>query len=111
MDIDLMCSPAFDMRELGRMRTVACLAQKIAHVGNMLTTYPSEVVERDVSSPIISLALRKGVIREDELADKASIPKVGKLEWVYKNKAYSYIKKVPESETQIRTIYITVLSY
>ena len=94
------------MRELGSMRTVACLAQKIAHVGNMLTTYPSEVVERDVSSPIISLALRKGIIREDELGDKAAVPKVGKLEWVFKNKAYSYIKKVAEYEKEIRSINI-----
>jgi len=106
IDMDLMCSPAFDMRELGPMRTVACLAQKVAHVGNMLTTYPSEVVERDVSSPIISLALRKGVIREDELGDKAAVPKVAKLEWVYKNKAYSYIKKVAEYEREIRSINI-----
>src|SRR5438876_393113 len=55
MDMDLMCSPAFDMKELGPMRTVASLAQKIAHIANLLTTYPSELVERDVSSPIISL--------------------------------------------------------
>ncbi len=106
IDMDLMCSPAFDMKELGPMRTVACLAQKVAHVGNMLTTYPSEIVERDVSSPIISLALRKGLIREDELGDKAAIPKVSKLEWVYKNKAYSYIKKVAEYEKEIRSINI-----
>lgn len=106
LDMDLMCSPAFDMKELGPMRTVACLAQKVAHVGNMLTTYPSEVLERDVSSPIISLALRKGIIRPDELGDKAAIPKVSKLEWVYKNKAYSYIKKVAEYEKEIRSINI-----
>jgi hypothetical protein len=104
IDMDLMCSPGFDMKELSPMRTVACLAQKVAHVGNMLTTYPSELVERDVSCPIISLALRKGLIREDELGDKAAIPKVSKLEWVYKNKAYSYIKKVAEYEKEIRSI-------
>jgi len=106
LDMDLMCSPTFDMKELGAMRTVACLAQKVAHVGNMLTTYPSEVVEHDVSSPIISLALRKGIIREDELGDKAAVPKVAKLEWVYKNKAYTYIKKVAEYEKEIRSINI-----
>jgi hypothetical protein len=106
IDMDLMCSPSFDMKELGPMRTIACLAQKVAHVANMLTTYPSEVVEHDVSSPIISFALRKGVIREDELGEKAAIPKVAKLEWVYKNKAYTYIKKVAECEKEIRSINI-----
>jgi len=106
MDLDLMCSPAFDMAELGQMRTIACLAQKVAHVANMLTTYPSEIAERDVSSPIISLALRKGLIRKDELGDKTVLPKVSKLEWVFKSKAYSYIRKVAECERQIRSVNI-----
>lgn len=106
LDMDLMCSPSFDMRELGSMRSVACLAQKVAHVGNLLTTYANELVERDVSSPIISLALRKGVIRREELGDKAALPKVSKLEWVFKNKAYCYIRKVAEYEKEIRSINI-----
>ncbi len=104
IDLDLMCSPAFDMRELGLVRTVACLAQKVAQVGNMLTTYPSEVLECDVSSPIISLALRKGVIRKDELGDQSIIPKLNKLEWVFKSRAHSYIRKVAEYEKEIRSI-------
>ncbi len=104
MDMDLMCSPAFDMRELGLVRTVACLAQKVAHVGNMLTTYPSEVLEHDVSSPIISLALRKGLIRRDELGNALAIPKLSKMEWVFKNRAHTYIRKVAECEKEIRSI-------
>lgn len=106
LDMDLMCSPAFDMQELGPMRTIACLAQKVAHVANMLTTYPSEIMERDVSSPIISLALRKGVIRKDELGDASALPKVSKMEWVFKSKAYIYIRKVAECEKEIRSINI-----
>ncbi len=106
LDMDLMCSPTFDMKELGPMRTVACLAQKVAHVGNLLTTYPSELIERDVSSPIISLALRKGLIRKEELGDKSAIPKVSKLEWIFKNKAYTYIRRVAECEKEIRSINI-----
>ena len=106
LDMDLMCSPTFDMNELGAMRTVSCLAQKVAHVGNLLTTYPSELAEKDVSSPIISLALRKGLIRRDELGDSAMLPKVSKLEWVFKNKAYTYIRKVAEYEKEVRSINI-----
>ncbi len=106
LDMDLMCSPTFDMKELGAMRTVACLAQKVAHVGNLLTTYPSELIERDVSSPIISLALRKGLIRKEELGDKSVLPRVSKLEWIFKNKAYTYIRRVAEYEKQIRSINI-----
>jgi len=106
IDMDLMCSPAFDMKELGPMRTVASLAQKIAHIGNLLTTYPSELVERDVSSPIISLALRKGLIRKEELGDKAVLPRLSKLEWVFKNKAYTYIRRVAEHEKEVRSLNI-----
>jgi hypothetical protein len=106
IDMDLMCSPAFDIKELGPMRTIACLAQKVAHVANMLTTYPSELVERDVSSPIISLALRKGLIRKEDLGDEAVLPKVDKLEWVFKSKAYSYIKRVADYEKEIRSVNI-----
>jgi len=104
IDMDLMCSPAFDMRELGLVRTIACLAQKVAHVGNMMTTYPSEVLESDVSSPIISLALRKGLIRRDELGVASTVPKLSKLEWVFKSRAHSYIRKVAECEKEIRSI-------
>src|SRR3989441_12722255 len=104
IDMDLMCSPAFDMRELGLIRTIACLAQKVAHVGNMMTTYPSEVLESDVSSPIISLALRKGLIRRDELGVASTVPKLSKLEWVFKSRAHSYIRKVAECEKEIRSI-------
>ncbi len=106
MDMDLMCSPAFDMKELGPMRTVASLAQKIAHIANLLTTYPSELVERDVSSPIISLAMRKGLIRKEELGDKAVLPRLGKLEWIFKNKAYTYIRRVAEYEKEVRSLNI-----
>ncbi|HEV2121051.1 MAG TPA: hypothetical protein VGS11_13215 [Candidatus Bathyarchaeia archaeon] len=104
IDMDLMCSPAFDMKELGLVRTVACLAQKVAHVGNMMTTYPSEVLESDVSSPIISLALRKGLIRQEELGDASAVPKLSKLEWVFKSRAHSYIQKVAECEKEIRSV-------
>ena len=106
MDMDLMCSPAFDMKELGPMRTVASLAQKIAHIANLLTTYPSELVERDVSSPIISLAMRKGLIRKEELGDKAVLPRLSKLEWIFKNKAYTYIRRVAEYEKEVRSLNI-----
>src|SRR2546427_9675774 len=71
IDMDLMCSPAFDMKELGLVRTVACLAQKVAHAGNMMTTYPSEVLEGDAPSPLISSAIRTRRIRHNELLESS----------------------------------------
>src|SRR2546427_13123760 len=69
IDMDLMCSPAFDMKELGLVRTVACLAQKVAHVGNMMTTYPSEDLGGRRIIQIITLDLRKGLIRHNRIGD------------------------------------------
>ena len=61
-DLDLMCSPDFNYNELGKLREILYLVQEFIHLGNMLSTYTREVEELDVSSPIISLALRRGII-------------------------------------------------
>ncbi len=66
-DLDLMCSPNFDYNELGKLRIINYQVQDYIHIGNMLSTYSREVEELDVSSPIISLALRKGIIEKDIL--------------------------------------------
>ncbi len=106
MDMDLMCSPTFDMKDLGRMRAVGFLAQRVAHIGNMLNTYPGELAEKDLSSPIISMAVRKGIIEKEELGDLSVLPRLGKLEGVFKKKAQSYIQKVSTHEKEISSVNI-----
>ena len=64
-DMDLMCSPCFNFKEMEKLRPVLILAQDVAHIGNMLNTYPKEIEELDFSSPIISLGLRKGLINKN----------------------------------------------
>jgi len=64
-NMDLMCSPCFNFKEMGKLRPILILAQDIAHIGNMLNTYPKEIEELDLSSPIISLGLRKGLINKN----------------------------------------------
>lgn len=63
-DMDLMCSPFFNYEELENLRPILYLVQDVAHIGNMLNTYPKEIEELDFSSPIISLGLRKGLIHK-----------------------------------------------
>ena len=63
-DMDLMCSPDFDYNELKKLRPVLHHVQDVAHIGNMLNTYPKEIVEVDFSSPIISMGLREGLINK-----------------------------------------------
>ncbi len=106
VDMDLMCSPSFDMKDLGKMRAVAYLGQKVAHIGNMLNTYRCEVLERDLSCPIISLAVRRGLIDRNELGDESIIPRLSKLEEIFEKRAHSYIQRASTYERQIRSVNI-----
>jgi hypothetical protein len=102
-DMDLMCSPDFDMKELGNMRAIFYMAQKVAHIGNMLNTYPKEVLEKDFSCPLISLALRRGLIRKEGL-DESVLPKLKKLEPLFKQEAETCIEKVRNYENKIKSV-------
>src|SRR5205823_5175133 len=53
-----------------------------------------------------SLPMRKGLIRKEELGDKAVLPRLSKLEWIFKNKAYTYIRRVAEYEKEVRSLNI-----
>src|SRR5438445_12550692 len=106
MDMGRMCTPTFGTKDLGRMRAVGFLAQRVAHIGNMLNTYPGELAEKDLSSPIISMAVRKGIIEKEELGDLSVLPRLGKLEGVFKKKAQSYIQKVSTHEKEISIVNI-----
>ena len=72
-DMDLMCSPLFDYEEIKILRPILYLAQDVAHIANMLNTYPKEVGELDFSSPIISLSLRKGIITKNMIIKEPEI--------------------------------------
>lgn len=95
-DMDLMCSLNFNLNELGEIRVILYLAQKIASIGNMLNTYPREIIERDSSPPIISLAIKKGYITKDWNYDKE---KLKKLEKIFLKKAKIYINRIKKWRT------------
>jgi len=104
VDMDLMCMPNFDLKELGTMRSISYLAQKVAHIANTLGTYPREVLEKDMSSPIISLAMRKGIITKSELGDRTVLQKLKHLEWVFRSRAFSYLEKIATYEKQVHSV-------
>ncbi|HZY48098.1 MAG TPA: hypothetical protein VFE96_09915 [Candidatus Bathyarchaeia archaeon] len=106
IDMDLMCSPTFDKKDLGRIRSVGVLAQRVTHIGNMLSTYPAELAERDLSSPIISMAVRKGLIERGEMGDPSALTRTRKLEDVFRKKAQSYIVRVAAIEKEISSVNI-----
>jgi hypothetical protein len=49
-DMDLMCSKRFDDSEFGTLRELIYLSQKMAKLGNLIATYPRELLESDMSS-------------------------------------------------------------
>lgn len=50
IDLDLMCSKGFDTHELGTLREIAYISQRMAKIGNLIGTYPRELLESDMSS-------------------------------------------------------------
>ena len=106
LDMDLMCLPNFDLKEMRTMRSISYLAQKVAHIANMLSTYPREVLEKDMSSPIISLAVRKRIITKEDLGGRDVIEKLKPLEWIFRSRAISHVQKVASYEKEIHSVDI-----
>jgi hypothetical protein len=61
--LDLMCSNDFDDSELGNAISLFKMADFVAMLDNAIFTWKREIIERDYSSPIISLALEKKLIK------------------------------------------------
>lgn len=66
-DLDLMHSPSFDRDELGALRKVVRRAQRMARIGNWVTTWERELGEGDFSSGVVVSALENDVVSEKQL--------------------------------------------
>lgn len=65
--LDLMCSPAFDHDELGKLREVVWHAQCMGRIGNLTTTWQRELHENDFSSGVYARALMAGDVTLGQL--------------------------------------------
>jgi hypothetical protein len=104
-DMDLMCSPDFNTDDLGNMRRIFHIIQRIAHIGNILNTYPREIEERDFSSSIISRAIRRGIIREDQLSIE-NLSMFQGLEEEYKREVWVLLEDIQAIEDQVESVNI-----
>ena len=68
--VDLMASPAFDRRELGRLRDVVWHAQCMGRIGNLITTWERELPDGDFTSGIYARAVAEGDVTLDMLQAK-----------------------------------------
>lgn len=64
--LDLMASPGFDKKETGKVIPLFNMADAVAMLGNTINTWPREILEKDYSSPVLALALEKGVVAFDD---------------------------------------------
>jgi hypothetical protein len=85
--LDLMCSPAFDRREVGRLREVVWHAQWMGRIGNLVTTWERELGEGDFTSGVYARAVVRGdvtveqLLAGDQLAIRAAIETGGHEAW------------------------------
>lgn len=71
VDIDLGFSPGFAEEDLATLREVTWDAQRLARIGNWVTTWERELDENDYTSAVITEAIQRGVVTVDELESEA----------------------------------------
>jgi hypothetical protein len=108
-DMDLMCSPTFDKKELKKLRPILHWIEDIVHIGNLMNTYAKEVEEADFSSPMLSLALDKGLFdRQTVLKNpEFAISKLENLVPYFKEKIEDDFQKIEYYADSIKSIDIT----
>lgn len=102
-DMDLMCSSNFKKEKLRKIRPILYWVQDIVHIGNVVSTYSREVRERDFSSPIISLGLRKKLVTKKDIINNPddSIEKLKSLIPNFKERAKDDFRKIEERGKKI----------
>lgn len=108
-DIDLMAAENFNVNELGDLRNIVWNAQQMARIGNWLSTWKREVKEKDFTSGIIAYAIKKGIVRNndllelnaDELIKKIDVPAIKNFFMSSWKKNYEEINSFSSTITSI----------
>ncbi|KAB1198524.1 hypothetical protein GJR99_13755 [Haloferax sp. MBLA0078] len=66
-DIDLMYAPEFDCEDLSALRETVWDAQKLARIGNWVSTWERELHEGDYTAGVVSKTISDGYLTVDEL--------------------------------------------
>lgn len=67
-DVDLAHSSGFEVSDLSALRRTIWDLERMARIGNWISTWERELKDRDYSSGILVAALEEGVLTPDELA-------------------------------------------
>lgn len=101
-DVDLMCFSEINLQNIGKFREAIYYAQKMARVGNWLSTWERELKERDITSGVVAYALDRNMFSIKDLTHvntrgiikkikKGKIEKKFLKEW---NDFYLALKKI-----------------
>jgi len=69
--IDIAFSPSFSVNDLSKFRDITWEAQKLARIGNWVTTWERELAEDDYTSNVVVTAIDRGVVTIEELQSSA----------------------------------------
>lgn len=67
LTLDLLCFPKFDLKKLGTFREIAGESQKMARVGNWVSTWEREIEEKDFTGWIFAYAIQRRAITHEVL--------------------------------------------
>jgi len=84
MDMDLMCSPGFNIEEIGFFREIIWRAQQMGRIGNSVTTWEREIFEEDFSSDIFAFVLKHKLISAKGLQKEDKVTMITKISLILK---------------------------
>jgi hypothetical protein len=108
LNMDLMCSPSFDIKELGKIRPILIRTQNLLHLAHVISTYPREIEELDFSSPMISMGLSEGVIEKEDVIKnpETTLENLRYFEPYLKNLAEQHFEKIKDQIDTVKTVDI-----
>lgn len=78
-DIDLMYSPGIPDSDIRQLRDFLSTAQKMARIGNWVSTWEREIQDTDYSSGIVVKALEDGIVTVEELETLPEQELIGRI--------------------------------
>jgi len=77
--IDIMHFSEFDMKELSMVREISWQAQKMARIGNCISTWEREIKDNDLTSGVFAYAINSGILSCKDLIDANNVEIIQKI--------------------------------